>query len=215
MIKNENYLTIFHEIKNSITLINSSLQLVAKKHPEVIGFDYWNETISEIGFLKNMVTQLSSSRLGDNLNLTEVDLKTYMPQIMNSAYMLSSDDFHCELFMEEHLPPVMLDQQLLRQAIVNLIKNAYEAMQETGTVKINVTFSDNWLRIAIVDSGGGLDPAMAESVFEPFITSKTGGSGLGLSITQKIIESHQGMLTCDSRPGDGCTFTILLPPMQN
>ena len=69
--------------------------------------------------------------------------------------------------------------------------------------------------IAITDHGGGLDPALADTIFQPFITSKTGGSGLGLVITRQIIESHHGTLTCDSRPGDGCTFTIALPLTQN
>ena len=71
------------------------------------------------------------------------------------------------------------------------------------------------MSIAITDHGGGLDPALADTIFQPFITSKTGGSGLGLVITRQIIESHNGTLTCDSRPGDGCTFTIALPLTQN
>ena len=62
LLSNEDYLHIFHEIKNSITLINSSLQLVEKKHPEVREFDYWSESMSELCFLKNMVIQLSSAQ---------------------------------------------------------------------------------------------------------------------------------------------------------
>lgn len=60
MLSNEDYLNIFHEIKNSITLINSTLQLVAKAHPEVADYEYWSEAMSEIDFLKSMVTQFSS-----------------------------------------------------------------------------------------------------------------------------------------------------------
>ena len=88
-------------------------------------------------------------------------------------------------------------------------------MDGTGTISIQVFFKDQLLHIAIIDQGGGLDPALAESIFDPFITSKTGGSGLGLVITKQIIEAHHGILTCDSRPGDGCTFTIMLPLTQN
>lgn len=215
MLNNEDYLNIFHEIKNSITLINSSLQLVEKKHPEVSTFDYWNETMSEITFLKNMVTQLSSARLCNHLNLTEVNLNTFMKQIQDTISMLSHDNLQCELTIEEQLPSITMDSQLIRQAIVNLAKNACEAMKNTGTVLLSVSAEDSQIHISITDHGGGLDPALAEHIFEPFITSKNGGSGLGLVITRQIVESHHGTLVCDSRPNDGCTFTITLPITQN
>lgn len=211
MLNNEDYLNIFHEIKNSITLINGSLQLVAKKHPEVCEFDYWNEAMSEIRFLKNMVTQLSSARLCSQMNLMQVNIYSFMHQINNSIRALSWKDFSCDIIMDEDLPLVMLDPQLIKQAVVNIIKNAYEAMKKTGTITINTYTTDGFLKIAIIDHGGGLDPAFASSIFQPFITSKTGGSGLGLVITKQIIESHRGTLTCESREGDGCTFTISLP----
>lgn len=215
MLTNEDYLNIFHEIKNSITLISSSLQLVAKKHPEVQGFDYWNETMSEIDFLRNMVTQLSSARLCSHLNLMQVNIYAFMNQINDSIRILSWKNFNCELIMKDSLPLIEIDSQLLKQAIINILKNAYEAMDGNGTVTIHVFFQKQLLHIAITDCGGGLDPALADSIFSPFITSKTGGSGLGLVITKQIIEAHHGTLTCDSRPGDGCTFTIALPITQN
>lgn len=215
MIDNEAYSNIFHEIKNSITLISSSLQLIANKHPEVDRFNYWNETMSEVDFLKNMVVQLSSARLGSRLNLTKVNFNSYAQQTLSPAHTFSSDVFQCHLSVDEDIPLIELDTQLIKQALLNLIKNAYEAMQGTGIVNVHVTFIDNQLLISIIDTGGGLDPAIADKIFDPFITSKNGGSGLGLSITKKIIESHHGTLTYQSRPGDGCTFTIALPPTQN
>ena len=171
MLNSEDYLNIFHEIKNSITLISSSLQLVEKKHPEVSDFAYWAETMSEITSLRNMVT--------------------------------------------ENLPEIDIDPQLLKQALINLLKNAYEAMDKSGTVIIRVSSENDVVLIAVTDYGGGLDPAFADSIFEPFITSKNGGSGLGLVITKQIVESHHGTIHCDSRPGDGCTFTLTLPLTQS
>lgn len=215
MLNNEDYLNIFHEIKNSITLVNGSLQLVAKKHPEVCDFDYWNEAMSEIDFLKNMVTQLSSARLCNHLNLMQLNIYSFMHQIMSSIRALSWNDFTCDVTLEEDLPLIELDPQLLKQAIVNIIKNAYEAMDCTGTATLHIFYENNLMHIAITDQGGGLDPAIADNIFQPFITSKNGGSGLGLVITKQIIESHHGTLTCDSRLGDGCTFTISLPLRQS
>ena len=215
MLNNEDYLKIIHEIKNSITLVNGSLQLVARKHPEVCGFDYWDEAIAEINFLKNMVTQLSSSRLCDSLNLAMVDISSFMNELSGSVDALAWDHFTCKIDVEKNIPPVELDPLLLRQAVINIVKNAYEAMDNHGTANICVTYADNFLHIAITDHGGGLDTALAESIFQPFITTKTGGSGLGLVITKQIIEAHHGTLQCTSRPGDGCTFTISLPVRQS
>ncbi|MCI5873369.1 MAG: ATP-binding protein [Clostridiales bacterium] len=215
MLNNEDYLNIFHEIKNSITLVNSSLQLVAKKHPEVCDFDYWNETMSEIDFLKNMVTQLSSARLCEHLNVMQVNMYSFMYQITRAIRALSWNGFTCNVILEEDLPLIELDPQLLKQAIVNIVKNAYEAMDCTGTATLHVFYQDDLMQITVTDHGGGLDPALADNIFQPFITSKTGGSGLGLVITKQIIESHHGTLNCISRPGDGCVFTIALPLTQN
>ncbi len=215
MLTNENYLHIFHEIKNSITLISASLQLVAKKHPEVQDFNYWNESMSEIDFLKNMVTQLSSAKFCSRLNLTEVDIYAFMEQIKDSIQLLSRTGFNCSLIMEEDLPLVQMDAQLLKQAIINIVKNAHEAMNGAGTITIQVLLKKQYLHITITDHGGGIDPSLTDSIFEPFITSKNGGCGLGLVITRQIVEAHHGFLTCDSRPGDGCTFSIALPVTQN
>ena len=145
MLTNEDYLNIFHEIKNSITLISGSLQLVAKKHPEVQSFDYWNETMSEIDFLKNMVTQLSSARLCGRLNLMQVNIYAFMNQINDSIRVLSWKNFNCELIMKDSLPLIEIDSQLLKQAIINILKNAYEAMDGNGTVTIHVFFQQQLL----------------------------------------------------------------------
>ena len=138
-----------------------------------------------------------------------------MNQISDSLRLLSRKEFNCELVMNDSLPLIEIDPQLLKQAIVNIVKNACEAMNGTGPVTIHVFCKDTLLHIAITDHGGGLPPALADNIFSPFITSKTGGSGLGLVITKQIIEAHHGSISCDSRPGDGCTFTIILPLTQN
>jgi signal transduction histidine kinase len=214
MLTNEDYLHIFHEIKNSITLISGSLQLVAKKHPEVNDFDYWNETISEIDFLKNMVTQLSSVRLCDHLNLMQANIYSFMHQIAGCIRSLSWDDFDCVLQLDDNLPLVDMDPILIKQAIINLIKNACEAMDKTGICNVHVFMQADMIHIAVTDSGGGLDGSVADHIFDSFVTAKSGGSGLGLSITKQIAESHHGTLTYESRPGDGCTFTLIIPVKQ-
>ncbi len=215
MLNNEYFFLIFHEIKNSITLINSSLQLVAKKHPEVNNYDYWAETMSEIDVLKNMTTQLSLFRLSGQLNFKKINVQNFVQEIANTAHMLSQSDLRCLLTMEDNIPAVDLDPQLMKHALTNLLKNAYEAMEADGIVRIEVFTKKDYLIINISDSGKGLDPALGNTVFKPFITTKDGGSGLGLSITKQIVESHHGTITFDSQIGKGCTFSISLPFTQS
>ena len=93
--------------------------------------------------------------------------------------VLSWKNFVCNFQLEENLPLIELDPQLLKQAVINIIKNAFEAMHESGTTDVHVFYEEPFMSIAITDHGGGLDPALADTIFQPFITSKTGGSGLG------------------------------------
>ena len=215
MLKNEDYLKIFHEVKNSITLVSSSLQLVEKNHPEVIGFDDWGEMMSEIDFLKNMVSQLSSIRLCSRSGLMQVNIYSFMHQVARSVRALSLTDFTCNFHLDDGLPLIELNPQLLKQALINLIKNAYEAANAASTVTVHTFCKDRRMQIAVTDHAGGLDPAIENTILQPFITTKTGGSGLGLSITKQIAEYHHGTLTYISRPGDGCTFTLSIPLTQS
>ena len=174
MLSNEDYLNIFHEIKNSITLISGSLQLVAKKHPEVRDFDYWHEAMSEIDFLKNIVSQLSSTRLYGSPKVERLDIRTLMNQIESSIRAFSWKNFSYYLSIEENLPSVELDVQLMKQAIVNIIKNAYEATDTPDIIELYIFSEGEWLHIVITDHGGGLAPGIAASIFQPFVTLKTG-----------------------------------------
>lgn len=214
MLNNEDFLNIFHEIKNSISLISSSLQLIEKRHPDIIEYHYWPETMAEVMALRNMVTELSAARLCSHVSFHPVNLYDYMPEVKLSIAALADANFSCTLYLEPDLPIVEFDPQLIKQALLNLIKNAYEAMEKHGTIHLVVTSTANFVQLHVIDHGGGLDPALGNTIYQPFVTTKTGGSGLGLAITKQIMESHHGTLTCESRKGDGCTFTLTLPRTQ-
>ena len=121
----------------------------------------------------------------------------------------------CKGNIEENLPIIAADSMRLNQAIMNLIKNAFEAMDMQGTILLNAYQKNHSIFIDIVDFGGGISSDLTETLFSPFVTSKPGGTGLGLSISQQIIENHHGTLNYVSRPGNGCTFTITLPVLNS
>jgi signal transduction histidine kinase len=109
------------------------------------------------------------------------------------------------------VPMMEIDRALLRQAILNLVKNAMEALSRGGALTIESRCDGEAVTIAVSDTGGGIPIEVAERLFEPFFTTKPQGTGLGLSITRQIIEEHGGDLGWHNREGAGVTFTIRLP----
>lgn len=211
-MKNEDYQIIFHEIKNSITFINSSLQLIEKRHPEVSSFSYWNDSMQEISSLKRMLVELSSARLSSNLNPQKVSLESFLPQLVNSCMsFFESEGFYCQLELEPSLPDIEIDCDRIKRVFSNLIKNSYEAMNGSGKIRLSAHLENSFLRLDIVDSGGGIPPEYLPKLFTPLATTKPGGTGLGLLISRQIVEAHHGRLAVESRYGDGCTFSIFLP----
>ena len=109
------------------------------------------------------------------------------------------------------LPMMEIDRALLRQAILNLVKNAMEALSRGGALTIESGGDGEAVTIAVSDTGGGITTEVAGRLFEPFFTTKPQGTSLGLSITRQIIEEHGGDLAWHNREGAGATFTIRLP----
>jgi signal transduction histidine kinase len=109
------------------------------------------------------------------------------------------------------VPPMAIDRTLLRQAILNLVKNGLEALGRGGRITVSTRRVDDQVEIAIHDSGPGIPPEVGTHLFEQFFTTKPQGTGLGLYITRQIIEEHGGTLRWKSAPGAGTTFTASLP----
>ncbi|MFP4057054.1 MAG: sensor histidine kinase [Candidatus Brocadiia bacterium] len=113
--------------------------------------------------------------------------------------------------LEEGVAAVEADRRLLRFALMNLLKNAVEAMGSGGRLRVRTAQRDGMVRIQVSDTGPGIEASERERIFEPFYTTKDAGSGLGLSLSRQIVEKHQGSLSCESMVGVGSTFTVCLP----
>ncbi len=107
------------------------------------------------------------------------------------------------------LPLISADSEKLRQAVLNVCKNALEAMPQGGTLSVAITHLDSQLRLDISDTGVGIPEGI--DIFEPFVTTKAQGTGLGLTITRQILAAHGGSLTYQSTPGEGTRFALTLP----
>jgi signal transduction histidine kinase len=109
------------------------------------------------------------------------------------------------------VPPMEFDRTLLRQAVLNLVKNGMEAASPGGTVTLTTSRIDETVEIAVSDTGAGISPEVGRRLFEQFFTTKPQGTGLGLSISRQILEEHGGKIHWSSPPGAGATFTMVLP----
>ena len=107
--------------------------------------------------------------------------------------------------------PVLADEGQLRQVLLNLIRNAREAMAAGGTLSIDAGAQGDRIEVRITDTGAGMTAEVRSKLFEPFFTTKQGGTGLGLPLSRQIIEAHGGSIAVDSEPGRGTTFSLTFP----
>ncbi|MGA2556888.1 MAG: ATP-binding protein [Verrucomicrobiota bacterium] len=109
------------------------------------------------------------------------------------------------------LPPARMDAGQIKQALVNLIKNAMQAMSPGGTLTVETGQNTEEVWVSVADTGGGIAPDQVNQIFEPFYTTKKKGTGLGLMIVQRIVRQHGGHIELESRVGQGATFRLWLP----
>jgi len=129
-----------------------------------------------------------------------------------STAELNRSDIRVELSAPTDLPEVMVDESQLRQAILNLVRNAREAMAGGGVLEISLERrSENWVSIRVGDTGPGIPPADLPRIFDPFFSTKSKGTGLGLALVHQVTSAHAGRIDAFARPGGGVIFEIVLP----
>ena len=146
------------------------------------------------------------------LNITKINLFDFTEDLLESTagFLLETGT---PLTLESTIDDLdfYADDVKLRQAIINLLKNAAESSANGSPIILRMTADTQWLYISVADKGCGISKEHLEKIFEPFHTTKSYGTGLGLPIVKKIIESHNGKLTLKSKEGAGTTFLISLP----
>jgi len=205
---------IAHEIRNPLTSINILIHSLRERLPsensqqedlKVIEEEIhrMNEIVDQfLRFAKPASPLLEKT---DVLSIFEETLQLLRPQIEKQRIVVEKEF--------QALPMIQMDPEQMKQAMLNLLLNAIQAMPEGGqlTMKGQNSKDGQWIHLSIEDSGMGISPEDIDKLFDPFFSTKEGGIGLGLSITHRIIDQHHGKIEVENAPEKGTIFTVWLP----
>jgi len=211
-----------HEIRNPLSTLNLNLQLLAEdfRHPATPREERALRKIDvlqgECVRLEKLLTDFLSFVRQTGLRLEAVSLNDVMkavadlfgPQADRHGVVIRSSP-------AAGLPDCLIDPDNFKQAVVNLVVNALQAMPEGGDLILGTAREGDAVRLDITDTGGGMDAEALAGAFEPGFSTKPGGSGLGLPTARKIVRAHGGTLQVQSDPGQGTRFSIRLPAAQS
>ena len=161
--------------------------------------------------LRQFVTKGDTERRPENLNqLVEEALALALVGARQSGVRVTLD-------LDKTLPPVLADGVQIQQVVLNLVRNAIEAMEETDRRELTIATRSlpDGTEVTVADTGPGIAPELAERLFQPFVTTKHTGMGLGLSICREIVEAHHGKLVVVPRPEGGALFRVTLPIIRS
>lgn len=203
---------ISHEIRNPVTLINSYLHLLAKDHPEVTGFQYWEEVSSNMEFLIALLNEISSYNRSTTANKEATNLYWFLQDFVKDISLeLEKQNIQIILKKESALPRLDIDPVKFKEVLYNLVRNSAEAIDHDGEITIRIYFEDLSIVIDVSDNGPGIPEEYLPTLFDPFVTHKKEGTGLGLAITKNIIDAHNGTIQVSSHVGKGTSFILRLP----
>jgi nitrogen fixation/metabolism regulation signal transduction histidine kinase len=217
-----------HEIKNPLTPIQLSSERLMHKLSPVLDEDsktFLQRMTSTIGNqvenMKSMVNAFSDYARAPALNFQESDINALLIEV---AELYQNNDKQAEITVEtETLPVLRLDRNRIRQLLVNLLKNALEALgneRDDALITLSTRYhsghKDKWVTLEIADNGPGIPEALLPQLFEPYVTNKKKGTGLGLAIVKKIVEEHAGTISAYNREttdnnASGAVISIQLP----
>ncbi len=209
---------ISHELNNPLNIINTKIYFLQRelesisKESEV--WEHLTKIKQQLKRLKNLATSVLQYARHDVKKDYLVNVNQVIQRTLEFFDDQLTDDIVVVNRLDKSVSLVPADSTGLEIVFKNLISNAIEALEESGTITISTrNVNEKFIEITISDSGKGISEDLQEKVFDPFFTSKSkeGGYGLGLSICENIIHEHNGMINLRSRIGRGTTFVILLP----
>ena len=205
---------VAHEVKNPINSIVVHLEILRNKlkQPDPDTQRHMDVIASEIQRLDRVVQTLVDFTRPVELRLTDVDLRSLVEQVVFVANPdCERHGVHLVAEVGDEPLPAKIDTDLVKQAVLNIIINGAQAMENSGTLTIRARQHDGDAQLEIHDTGPGIPPAIRDKIFNLYFTTKTTGSGIGLAMTYRIMQLHNGSVHFDTRSGEGTTFYLTLP----
>jgi two-component system, NtrC family, sensor histidine kinase HydH len=207
-----------HEVRNPLGVIFNSLATLKRlTKPSGDAEMLLNMVGEEADRLNRIVADLLDFARPYELVKKPIAVEPFVDAAVDAAIQTfpASSSAVVERVFERDLPRVPIDAHLLRQALINLVVNAAQAMPRGGVVTVKVGLERRaqqlWLVIEVCDEGLGLTHRATEKLFQPFFTTKATGTGLGLAVVKRIVESHGGEVFAKPNPDRGTTFTVKIP----
>lgn len=211
-------LKVAHEVRNPIAAIELNAELLGDIVREQAGPEM-PEAGALVRAIREQVTALDALT-EEYLAFARFPKPQFEEDSVNDMVSALADFVHpwarqqgieVRLETDPTVPPMEMDRTLLRQAVLNLVKNGFEVMSQGGTLTLATRRTDDSVEIQVSDTGPGITPEVGRRLFEQFFTTKPQGTGLGLPISRQIVEEHGGRIGWRSTPGAGATFTVTLP----
>ncbi|PSA92046.1 PAS domain-containing sensor histidine kinase [Bacillus atrophaeus] len=207
---------IAHEIRNPMTALKGFIQLLQGSVEGDYAL-YFNVITSELKRIESIITEFlilakPQAIMYEEKNVTDIMQDTM--DLLHAQANLSNVQMHLDLI--ETIPPIYCEPNQLKQVFINILKNAIEVMPKGGNVYVKIQPSGpDHILISLQDEGIGITEDKLKRLGEPFYTTKERGTGLGLMVSYKIIEEHQGKITVESEEGKGTVFHLTLPLRQH
>jgi signal transduction histidine kinase len=210
---------VAHEVKNPLTPIQLSVEHLRRVFGDPgVDFAATLETctqtiLKQVRTLRGIVTEFSAFARPPAPVLERQDLKALVGDAVRPYQPGLPPGVTLTVEASDGVPAVMADRRLLERAVVNLLENALQAVGEDGAIRVRLRSTEGGRRaeIEIEDTGAGIDPAVKDRLFEPFFSTKTSGSGLGLALVKRIAEDHGGGVSLEAAPGRGMRAVLWLP----
>lgn len=209
--------SITHEIRNPLTVVSSSLQILELQHPELKDISRWTQICDDIEFICCILNEISAINNSGKLNIKTFSLEEMLKTTaLSFAVALDneedeSSDIEFTSCIPETIGDFTGDKTRLKEVIVNLLINARQSMTKKGSIRLEAKREEHNIIISCADSGCGIPEERLSEVFDTFVTTKKKGTGLGLSLSKAFIECHGGTIDVVSKVGCGTKFTITLP----
>lgn len=199
---------IAHEVRNPMTTVRGFMQLMAERKEFHASREHFILMINELDRANSIISEFLALAKDRTMDFRHVDLN----EIISGVFpLLQADAFrsNCQVELKlGRIPAVLADENSIRQLILNLVRNAIEAMPQGGKVCVITAVRGGKVDLAICDEGIGISAEIMRKLGTPFLTTKDQGTGLGLAVCYRIVQRHEAAIKVESSPGNGATFTV-------